>query len=176
MRRVWNVILGTACCLAFVACAVGQGNPRGTASLSIGGGKVSVEYGRPSLHGGTVEDRLGQLPVGGFWRLGADKTTTFSTSVALDFGGVTVPKGEYSLWVQKDSDSSYKLVFNKQHGQWGAGPGAHDSSKDLASIPLKQEKEKSAEMVTIGLETENGGGEISIQWGDMELTAPFKTK
>ncbi len=176
MRRVSSVILGMACCLALATCALGQGNPRGKASLSIGSGTVSVEYGRPSLHGGTVEDRLGQLPAGGFWRLGADKSTTFSTSVDLDFGGVSVPKGDYSIWVQKESDSSYKLAFNKRHGQWGAGAGAHDPAQDLASVPLKQEKGKPAEMVTISLEKENGGGQISIHWGDMELTAPFMAK
>jgi len=45
----------------------------------------------------------------------------------------------------------------------------------LASVPLKTEKEsKPAEQVTITLEQEHGGGEIAIQWGEMELSANFK--
>ena len=109
---------------------------------------------------------------GEFWRLGADKSTTFSTTGDLMFGNVKVPKGEYSLWAQKQADGSWKLVFNKQHGQWGTN---HDAAQDFASVPLKTEKEsKPAEQVTIILEEEHGSGEIAIQWGDMETSAAFK--
>lgn len=174
MRRVLSVALGMTLCLVAAGCAIAQGNPRGKATLSIGGGAVSVDYGRPSLKGRTVNDMLGKLPAGGFWRLGADKSTTFSTTTDLDFGGVTVPKGEYSLWAQKESETSWKLVFNKQHGQWGT---QHNASQDLYSVPLKQETaSKPSEMVTINLENESDGGEISIQWGDLELTATFKAR
>jgi hypothetical protein len=163
------------CGLALLTILVGvalAANPRGTAELTLNGKKISVEYGRPSLHGRTVNDLLGQLGAGDFWRLGADKSTTFSTTGELMFGDVKVPSGEYSLWAQKQADSSWKLVFNKQHGQWGTN---HDASQDLASVPLKTEKEsKPAEQVTIALEQEHGGGEIAIQWGEMELSANFK--
>jgi hypothetical protein len=163
------------CGLALLTILVGvalAANPRGTAELALNGKKISVEYGRPSLHGRTVNDLLGQLGAGDCWRLGADKSTTFSTTGELMFGDVKVPGGEYSLWAQKQADGSWKLVFNKQHGQWGTN---HDASQDLASVPLKTEKEsKPAEQVTITLEQEHGGGEIAIQWGEMELSANFK--
>jgi hypothetical protein len=32
------------------------------------------------------------------------------------------------------------------------------------------------DLVTISLEKEQDGGEIAIQWGQMELTATFKAK
>jgi hypothetical protein len=171
MERVFKVLRGLLVIFALVgvACAA---NPRGTAGLTLNGKKVSVEYGRPSLHGRTVSDMLGQLGAGQFWRLGADKSTTFSTAGDLMFGDVKVPKGQYSLWAQKQADGSWKLVFNKQHGQWGTN---HDPAQDLYSVPLKTEKEsKPAEEATINLEEEQGSGEISIQWGDMELSATFK--
>lgn len=143
---------------------------RGTAKITVKGKTVTVDYGRPSLGGKTVQERLGELPDGGFWRLGANKSTTFTTSGDLKFGDVTVPKGEYSLWVQKSGDG-YKLVFNKQHGQWGTD---HDAAQDFASVALKEEKEsKPADLVTITLENEKGAGELSIQWGDMELSTTF---
>jgi hypothetical protein len=168
-------ILHPICGIAVFAALVGltfAANPRGTSELTLNGKKISVEYGRPSLGGRTMNDLLGQLPAGEFWRLGADKSTTFSTTGDLMFGNVKVPKGEYSLWAQKQADGSWKLVFNKQHGQWGTN---HDPSQDFASVPLKTEKEsKAAEQVTIALEEEHGSGEISIQWGDMELSASFK--
>jgi len=87
---------------------------------------------------------------------------------------VTVPSGEYSLWAKREADNSWKLVFNKQHGQWGT---EHEVSQDLDSVPLKATKaSSSAEMVTISLTKGGGGGVIAIQWGDMKLTANFKAK
>ena len=170
MKRFFHPILGAAVFAALAGLTIAA-NPRGTADLTLNGKKISVEYGRPSLGGRTVNELLAQVPADG-WRLGADKSTTFSTTGDLMFGNVKVPKGEYSLWAQKQADGSWKLVFNKQHGQWGTN---HDSSQDFASVPLKTEKEsKPAEQVTITLEEEHGGGEISIQWGDLELSTTFK--
>ena len=171
MRRFLHPMLGVAVFAALVGLTLAA-NSRGTAELTLNGKKISVEYGRPSLSGRSINDLLGQLPAGEFWRLGADKSTTFSTTGDLMFGNVKVPKGVYSLWAQKQADGSWKLVFNKQHGQWGTN---HDAAQDFASVPLKTEKEsKPAEQVTIILEEEHGSGEIAIQWGDMELSAAFK--
>ena len=171
MKRFFHPICGVVVFAALVGLTLAA-NSRGTAELTLNGKKISVEYGRPSLGGRTINDLLGQLPAGGFWRLGADKSTTFSTAADLMFGDVKVPKGEYSLWAQKQADGSWKLVFNKQHGQWGTD---HDPAQDLASVPLKTEKaSKAAEQVTIALKEEHGSGEISVLWGDMELSANFK--
>ena len=162
-----TVLLATA--LAFA-----QGGARGTAQLELKGQTISVEYGRPSLNGRTVQQMIGQLKPGDVWRLGSNKSTTFSTSVDLAFGDVTVPKGEYSLWAQKGADGSWKLVFNKQHGQWGT---QHDPAQDIAAAPLTETKaSKSAEQVTISLAKAGEGGEISILWGEMVLSAKFTAK
>jgi len=171
-------LLMAICVFGFYAATAGpalaQGHSRGTSELTLGSTKVSVEYGRPSLGTRTVEAMLSGLGPEHPWRLGADKSTTFTTSGDLDFGGTTVPKGVYSLWARKDADNSWKLVFNTQHGQWGTD---HDASKDLAAVPLKQDKESTpTDLVTIKLERDDGGGEISILWGDLELSAGFKAK
>lgn len=174
MKRFSIVVCALGFSLALAACAFAQGNPRGKANVTIGSASVSIDYGRPALKGRNVQDMLGKVGAGEVWRLGADKSTTFSTSSDLDFNGTTVPKGEYSLWAQKQSDNSWKLVFNSQHGQWGTD---HDASKDVVSVPLKQEKESSsADRVTIKLENENNAGEISVSWGDLELSTTFSPK
>lgn len=174
MKRVLTLLCALGLGAALATPAAAQNNPRGTASLTLGGTKVSVEYGRPSLNGRSVSELLGQLPAGEVWRLGADKSTTFTATGDLDFGGTTVPKGEYSLWARKESDNSWKLVFNSQHGQWGTN---HDASKDAVAVPLKQEKETpAAEKVTIELEKEGNGGELTVKWGDLELSTNFTAK
>jgi len=174
MKRFLIAVLAMAVIGVVAAIGLAQGNPRGTAKISVGSTTISVEYGRPSLKGRSVAELLEQLKPGDFWRLGADKSTTFSTTADLQFGDVTVPNGEYSLWAGRQADNSWKLVFNKQHGQWGM---QHDASQDLVSVPLKETKASNpAEMVTISLTKQGGGGGIAIQWGDMELAASFKLK
>jgi Protein of unknown function (DUF2911) len=169
LHRSLLVTLAVAFGLSTMALA--QGNPRGNSKLSLSGQTVTVDYGRPSLKGRTVQHMLSELKPGQFWRLGADSSTTFTTSTRLNFDGTKVPKGIYSLWAEKESDNSWKLVFNTQHGQWGT---KHDPSKDLVKVPLKESKtSNSAQMVTITLKHASGGGEIIVQWGDMELSAPF---
>lgn len=174
MKRLLIAVLAMAVIGLVAENGFGQRNPRATAKIIVGSKTISVEYGRPSLKGRAVAELLQQLKVGDFWRLGADKSTTFSSGADLQFGDVTIPNGSYSLWAERGADNSWMLVFNKQQGQWGT---EHTASQDLAPIPLKQTKASSStEMVTISLTKQGSGGVIAIQWGDMKLTANFKVK
>jgi len=174
MKRLLIAALGIAVFAALAGTGLAQGNPRGTSKLTLKGKVVSIEYGRPSLKGRTVQQLLDQLKPGDVWRLGADRSTTFATGLELVFGDVPIPAGEYSLWARREADNTWKLVFNKQHGQWGM---QHDAAQDLAAVPLKETKAaKAEEMVTISLAEEGAGGVLTIQWGEMKLTASFKAK
>jgi Protein of unknown function (DUF2911) len=117
MKRLTIGVLMVSVSVALAVSAFAQKNPRGSSEIMLNGKKVSVEYGRPSLKGRTTDELLGKLKAGSFWRMGADTSTTFKTDVELAFGSSTVPAGEYSLWMQRQEDNSWKLVFNKQHGQ-----------------------------------------------------------
>src|SRR5208282_3995232 len=99
MRRLLMMVLALGLLAVTVESALAQRNPRATAQISLGGKMVSVEYGRPSLKGRKMSGLLDQLKPGDVWRLGADKSTTFSTAADLQFGDVAVPSGEYSPWV-----------------------------------------------------------------------------
>ncbi|HEV2417215.1 MAG TPA: DUF2911 domain-containing protein [Terriglobia bacterium] len=172
MRRYSITMLTVVLSIAFAGAAMAQHNARGMTKIEANSQTVSIDYGRPSLHGRNINDMLGKLPAGGFWRLGADSSTTFKTGTDLKFGDVTVPKGTYSLWAQKESDNSWKLVFNTQHGQWGT---QHDPSKDAYFVPLTEAKAGSPQnLVTITLTKEgDNGGMFDVVWGDLELTAHF---
>jgi hypothetical protein len=150
-----------------------QASPRGLSKLTLDGHTISVDYGRPFLKGATIEQAMQRPfePGDGFWRLGANSSTTFKSSTSLKFGDTTIPAGTYSLYAQRQSDNSWKLVFNKQHGQWGT---SHDPSKDFAFIPFHERKtSNSVDELTIRLERRGNGGVFLVHWGDMELTVPF---
>jgi len=78
MKRLLIAVLAVGLLLIVAGSAFAQGNPRGTSKISLGGKAVSVEYGRPSLKGRSVAELLDRLKPGDFWRLGADKSATFS--------------------------------------------------------------------------------------------------
>jgi hypothetical protein len=174
MKRSVIAVLTLGVLAVLAENGLAQGNPRGTTKISVQGKTISVEYGRPSLKGRSVADLLQQLKPGDFWRVGADKSTTFSTTADLQFGDVSVPKGEYSLWAQREADNSWKLIFNKQYGQWGT---EHEATQDLPPASLKETKaSQPAEMVTITLVKRGRGGVIVVQWGDLQFTVHFKVE
>ena len=174
MKKLMVAFLLAGLTAIFALPLAAQGNPRGTAKLDLKGKAVTVEYGRPSLKGRAVEQLLEKVRAGGVWRLGADKSTTFSTQADLLFGATAVPKGDYSLIALKEASGSWKLVFNKQTGQWGT---EHDAAQDLASAALTSSKaSKPVEQVTIALAQADAGGVISIEWGELKLSTAFKAK
>lgn len=174
MKQVVTLVGALGLSAMLTAPSLAQDSARGTSQLILNGTKVSVEYGRPSLRGRSVQDMLAELSPGDFWRLGADDSTTFSTTGDLDFGGLRVPKADYSLWARKEASGAWKLVFNTQHGQYGT---EHDPAKDLVAVPLKESKLASTvEQLIISLARQGGGGEIRIQWGNLQLAADFRAK
>ena len=192
-------MLGVLLAACFVpAKAFSQSSPRGTASLDLRGRgnpklcpiqnacSVSVEYGRPSLNGRTVDEVLDKVPSGGLWQVGADTSTTFKTENDLTFGAicangpasaqlqcptVTIPAGEYSIWMQRQEGNSWKLLFDKKHGQ--SGETVPDPLECFASVPLLvsgPHDGRPQEMLTISLGStkDDRGGWIDIQWGTLE--------
>lgn len=144
-----------------------QGN-RGKAELSAGGGKIVVDYGRPSLKG---RDMLSQLKDGDSWRMGMNQATTITTPVDLSFGATKIAKGSYSLFLTR-SGTKYDLVFNSQTGQWGT---QHDKAKDVAKVAMKSETLPGAvETFTIELKEAPKGGTFSLSWGATKLSADFE--
>jgi hypothetical protein len=176
-----NFAMGIPCvlmaaCFAPVALAQHHArNPRATSTLTLKGKTISVEYGQPSLKGQTIEQRLASLKPGDLWRMGADTSTTFKTEADLAFGDVTIPAGEYSIWMQQQEDKTWKLLFDKKHGQWGAP--APPASEAFASVPLMETKAaESVDLVTIKLAKAKKGGTITTQWGTLEVAASFMAK
>jgi len=154
--------------------AFSQRNPRATSKVDIAGKFVMIEYGRPSMKG---RDLLAMVEPGKVWRMGADKSTTYTSDARLSVGKTTVPAGSYSLWLKKVGDRSFELVFNKQVGQWGTQySGAID---DIATIPMDfSEGAEAVEVFTLTLAkgAKANSGELTLQWGKLVLKAPFTLK
>jgi hypothetical protein len=154
--------------------AFAQKNPRATSKIDLAGKFIMIEYGRPSLKG---RDILAMIEPGKVWRMGADKSTTFTSDARLSFGKTTVPDGSFSLWLKKVGDRSFELVFNKQTGVWGTQYAG--SIDDVASVPMTfSEGSESVEVFTLSLArgAKANAGELTLQWGKATLKAPFTVK
>jgi hypothetical protein len=170
---VSQAVVVTALVIFAASPVLAQRNPRATSKLDAAGKFVMVEYGRPSLKG---RDVLAMVEPGKVWRMGADKSTTFTSNARVSFGKVTIPEGSYSLWLKKIGDKSFELVFNKKSGQWGT---EHESIDDLASVPMSlSEGTENVELFTINLNkgAKGNGGELELLWGTTVLKAPFTVK
>src|SRR5437773_12395824 len=88
-----KIFLGIIALGVFAAGILAQSpNKRGEASLSIDGGKVSIDYGSPTLKGRDIESLIAP---GEEWRMGADAATTLSTDGSLKFGNKVEMQGKY---------------------------------------------------------------------------------
>jgi hypothetical protein len=161
--------LGLMVCVLFAVSCFAQMGSRGKAELKAGASSITIDYGQPALRG---QDRLAQLQVGAFWRMGNNQATVLTTPVDLTFGTIKVPKGAYSLWLKRTTPEQFELVFNQQTGQWGM---QHDISKDLYQVKMKGGTlPSSVEVFRIDLKDAPKGGILALNWGTTLLTAEFQ--
>lgn len=121
--------------LAVAALSLAQGNkpsPPATAAVTLAGKQITIKYSRPSMRGRKIMGDL--VPYGQVWRTGANEATTLITPVALRIGDVNVPAGEYTLWTLP-SEGTWKLIINKQTGQWGTD---YTAGQDLARVDMQK--------------------------------------
>ena len=145
--------------------ALGHGNKAGSSTATVGGGEVKVDFVGPDSNG---RDVLSLLPPGGYWRMGADKATTFTTDVDLKFGDMTVPKGSYKLVAHFDENKEWSLIVAEDLG------GGFKPTKVVGKASGSISKLDSAVAnMTIKLEGSGDSGKLVLDWGTARLTAEF---
>jgi hypothetical protein len=133
---------------------------------------VSIAYGRPSMRGRKIVGDL--VPFGQVWRTGADEATAFVTPLDLTIGRVVIPAGSYTLY-SLPAENSWKLIVNKQIGQWGT---EYDQSQDLVRIDMQESKTSApVEQFTISWnKTGADKADLVLEWENTRLTVPVTAK
>jgi hypothetical protein len=132
--------LTLACTAALMATAgfLSAQSPAATESKAIGGKTITISYSAPKVNGregklfGT-DGRIAKDRTYPVWRAGANSATKFHTDADLDVGGLAVPKGDYTLYVDLTNPAAWQLIINKQTGQWGL---TYDKAQDLGRVPM----------------------------------------
>lgn len=169
MRKIRPFLIGAATATLVILAATGglaHGAERESVKATVGGAHVTIDYGRPMLHG---RDILTLIKPGQLWRIGADAPTTLDSDKDLNFDGTIVPKGKHILLARLIEPGKWSLVFSKK------SVFDYEDSAKIAEVPLSlQEAGDSDEMVTLRLTNQGGTGLIEIGWGKMRLSASFK--
>ena len=151
--------------------AFAQPSPPGTAETVVNGKKVTIAYSRPSMRGRKIMGEL--VPFDKVWRTGANKSTEFKTEATLTVGNTVIPAGTYTIYTLP-SATGWKLIINKQTGQWGT---EYDQSKDLARIDMKVGKTAApVEQFTITLTTVKSAVNLKLEWETTSATVSFTAK
>jgi hypothetical protein len=162
--------------VAFSATLSAQQSPPARATATIGGKKVQIQYSAPSVRGRKIFGPGGLLsrdPTYPIWRAGANAATTFKMEGSLDIGGLSVPAGTYTLYVNVKDPEQWELVISKATGQWGLTyPGA---SSDLGRVKMTMSRPPTpVETLKYTLTDKgSGAGELRLEWEQHAATVPF---
>jgi len=168
-------------CTAMIAAAglvAAQQSPSATATGTIGGKTITIKYSAPSLRGRQMfgdGGRISKDPNYPIWRAGANAATALHTDGNLDVGGLNVPAGDYTLYVNLKDTNQWELVISKQTGQWGL---TYNPANDLGRVKMTMSK-PSAPIETLKYTIADAGGKkgkIELAWGDYVASVPVTVK
>ena len=180
MKRVFGWAAACVLTASFAAAQQPPASPAATESATIGGKAISITYAAPKVKGreGKLFGKDGQIgkdrtyPV---WRAGANAATKFHTDADLDIGGLAVPQGDYTLFVDLTDPAKWTLILNKQVGQWGL---TYDKAQDLGRAPMTMAKPPAlVEDLKYTLSSEGGNkGKLTLAWENVSASVAFTVK
>ncbi len=147
-------------------------SPPAKAEVTLKGKQITIDYSRPSMRGRKIMGEL--VPYGKVWRTGANEATTLTTPIALNIGGTSIPAGKYTLWTLP-SESGWKLIINKQTGQWGT---EYDDRQDLARVDMqKSSLQQPVEQFTISFDKKSDdAADLVLEWETTRVSVPVKAE
>jgi hypothetical protein len=149
----------------------GQESPRESASGSINGATIKIDYGSPSVKGRKIWGGL--VPYDKIWRTGANPVTEIETSKDLKIEGKPLPAGKYSIFTIP-GEKEWKVIFNSETGQWGIkddGSANDDQAKDVLTVTVKPEKSKEFKEHLTFMIDQNG---FALVWENLAVPVMVK--
>jgi hypothetical protein len=172
---IFTPLLIAAVTLAFAETKTGQ-----TESATVGGKKITIKYSSPAVNGrvGKLFGKDGKIstdPTYPMWRAGANDATAFHTDGDLDLGGLAVPKGDYTLYVNIANPAAWELVVNKQTGQHGTD---YDAKQDLGRVKMTMSKPAAmVEQLKYTVSSAGGNkGKLELAWENVAASVNLTVK
>ena len=173
-----KVFINCASALMLAASLLPAQSPGAQTSVTVGGKTLTIKYSAPSVRGrqifgdGGLISHDGTYPV---WRAGANSATAFHTDADLDVGGLSVPKGDYTLFVLVKDPNAWELIVNNQTGQWGL---RYNDGQDLGRAKMTMSK-PSAPIETFKITLSDQGvnkAKLQMEWENHIASIPITVK
>lgn len=153
----------------------------------VGGKWIRIAFGRPIKRGRDLfgpADYAQALNDGApVWRAGANVSTRLTTEVAMRVGGKTVEPGEYTMFVDLESQgwtlivSTWSAQTTYRPGDKAALWGAYDYTpeKDVVRVPMTVETLPHSfdQLSWQLLDVSNTGGKLALLWDKKIASVPF---
>jgi len=154
-------------------------SPPASASATLAGKVVRIDYNSPRVKGRAgklfgKDGRISQDPQYPIWRAGANSATALHTETDLDIAGLTVPKGDYTLFVDLSDPDNWVLVVSKQTGEWGL---SFDKTQELGRAKLATSATAAlVEELTYTLAANGNKGTLTLAWENVSATVAIAAK
>ena len=156
-------------CGALIAVLAGSAAAQEQASTIIQGKTISIKYSAPSVKGRKIFG--GVVPYNQVWLIGDGSGATLHTDSDLVFYDVTVPKGDYSLYVLVDP-TKWQLIINRQTG---AKAAVYNAKMDVGRVPMSMGKAPApVETCKLAfLKTAALAAKLELSWENTIASVPF---
>lgn len=149
-------------------------SPPATEALSISGDFITITYSSPRVNGReghifTSDGLISHDPHYPVWRAGANAATTLKTDRNLMIGGIRVPAGTYTLFVDISDPAQWTLIVSKATGEWGL---SYDPAQDLGRTRMKMSKPPSMveDLKYTLTDNQNNNGTLTLSWEDVSAS------
>lgn len=144
-------------------------SPPATATATLAGKTITVNYSAPSLRGRHVGGPE-IVPFGEVWRTGANPATTIILPVNVMIGKLMVPAGTYTLFTLPTA-TDWTLIVSKKTGEWGI---PYPEGEDFGRTPMmKKTMASPQEVMSISFEHTSGNKtEMHVKWETTDVFVP----
>jgi hypothetical protein len=175
-----SLSIGSVLLIAAVAFAFAETKAGLNETATFNGKKIDITYSSPAVNGRVgklfgKDGRISQDPTYPVWRAGANGATALHTDADLDLGGLAVPKGDYTLYVNIADPAKWELVVNKQTGQGGTD---YDPKQDLGRVKMIMSK-PAAMVEQLNYKISSAGpnkGKLELAWENVDASVNFTVK
>jgi len=138
-------------------------------AVTLDGKTITVKYAPSAMKGRKIFGTA--VPYNQVWKIGETSAATLHTDADIVFKGVTVPKGDYSLYVLVAADK-WQLVINKQTGPKAA---TYNPKFDVGRVAMTLAKPPAAVENSRLTLTKSAAmaAKIEIAWENTTATAQF---
>lgn len=130
---------------------------------------TSVQYGQPSKRGRVIFGEL--VPYNQLWRTGANMSTDVTFHHDVDFAGVPVKAGTYSLFTIP-GEQEWTVILNAKPAQRGASEYEKYKDQNVAEVKVPVAKTQMTEALTIV----PGDTFLDIIWDEVKVSVPVQKK